>query len=413
MFVTKLLDELHTTGEPAINSDHQPPALLMLTERFAPDLGGVARSASRTAEAIAQQGWQVHVVAWTKTLQPGTLETEERSTGVTVHRVGLFSNWDYSMQHTTNVLTWMHDDIGFQAVWGHYLFPAGYMAVLFAKTCELPCIVSARGNDVDRLLFPPGDFARLLWTLERADIVSSVSQDLSKKIQILSPQTSVEVLANVVDTTIFSPQSDTTDSQLRTEHGIQDDEVVLGFSGELRHKKGLPFLLAALAEVRESRSCCLLVIGVIRPRERAHLTAFATDNPEAADRIIVTGHLEDPTDVARHLHLCDVLLQPSVWDGLPNSILEAMACGKIVIASDAGGIPEAIQHGENGFSLPISQLHNLGTAVLEVLNMNHEHRTAMTTAARDTILASFQEDAEAARLSPLLKRLLDSSSNDS
>lgn len=385
----------------------------MLTERFAPDLGGVARSAARTAEAIAKQGWQVHVVAWTKTLQPGTLETEERSDGVIVHRVGLFSNWDYSMQHTTNVLTWLHDDIGFQAVWGHYLFPAGYMAVLFAKTCGLPCTVSARGNDVDRLLFPPGDFARLLWTVERADIVSSVSEDLAKKIQILSPQTSVEVLANVVDTTVFSPQPDATQSELRTERGIQADEVVLGFSGELRHKKGLPFLLAALAEVRESRACCLLVIGVIRPRERAHLTTFAAEYPEAADRIIVTGHLEDPTDVARHLRLCDVVLQPSVWDGLPNSILEAMACGKIVIASDAGGIPEVIQHGENGYAIPISQLHNLGTAVLEVLNMDHDRHAAMTTAARKTVLAAFQDDAEAARLSPLLQRLLDLSSNDS
>lgn len=334
----------------------------MLSERFSPDLGGVARSASRTAAAISMQGWQVHVVAWTKTLPPGQLETEERSDGVIVHRVGLFSNWDYSMQHTTNVLTWLHADVGFKAVWGHYLFPAGYMAVLFAKTCGLPCTVSARGNDVDRLMFPPGDFARLLWTVERADIVSSVSEDLARKIRILSPQTCVEVLANVVDTTVFQLCAAATESGLRSELGIQPGEVVLGFSGELRHKKGLPFLLAALAEVRESRACCLLVIGVIRPRERAHLATFAIECPEAVDRIIVTGHLDDPADVANHLHLCDAVLQPSVWDGLPNSILEAMACGKIVIASDAGGIPEAIHHRENGFAVPIPQLHNLGTA---------------------------------------------------
>lgn len=385
----------------------------MLSERFSPDLGGVARSASRTAAAIAKQGWLVHVVAWTRTLPPGTLETEERGDSVVVHRIGLFSNWDYSMQHTTNVLTWLHTDVGFNAVWGHYLFPAGYMAVLFAKTCGLPCTVSARGNDVDRLLFPPGDFARLLWTVERADVVSAVSEDLARKIRILSPKTSVKVLANVVDTTDFHPQPKTTEFDLRVQLGIQKDEVVLGFSGELRHKKGLPFLLQALAKVRESRLCCLLVIGVIRPRERAQLTTFAAEFPEAADRIIVTGHLDDPADVANHLHLCDVVLQPSVWDGLPNSILEAMACGKIVIASDAGGIPEVIAHGENGFAIPIAQLHNLSTAILEVLNMDKDRRAAMATAARGTILAAFQEDAEADRLAPLLRRLLESSSNDS
>ncbi|HIK91016.1 MAG TPA: hypothetical protein EYG03_03355, partial [Planctomycetes bacterium] len=71
------------------------PVLLMLAERFSPDLGGVSRSASRTAAAISRLGWQVHVVAWTKSLPPGAVDDAVTEDGVTVHRVGLFSNWDY------------------------------------------------------------------------------------------------------------------------------------------------------------------------------------------------------------------------------------------------------------------------------------------------------------------------------
>lgn len=389
----------------------------MLSERFAPDLGGVARSAARTAEAIAKLGWHVHVVAWTKTLPPGTLETSDSSDGavdVTVHRIGLFANWDYSLQHTTNVLNWLHEQFTFNAVWGHYLFPAGYMAVLFAKSCRLPSTVSARGNDVDRLMFPPGDFARLLWTVQQADVVSSVSQDLAAKIRVLAPEVDVEVLPNVVDATLFRPSIIADDSPLKEQLGIHQDEAVLGFCGELRHKKGLPFLLSALAEVRADRPACLLVIGVIRPRERAHLATFAAEHPEAAERILVTGHLDNPTDIVHRIQLCDVILQPSVWDGLPNSVLEAMACGQIVIASDAGGIPEAIDHGQDGFMIPIAHLGKLGTAVLDVLNMNDAKRRQIRTAARTSILERFQEAAEAARLKPLLEGLLSGSfSNDS
>ncbi|MCA9136805.1 MAG: glycosyltransferase [Planctomycetales bacterium] len=419
----------------------------MIAERFPPDLGGVARSAFRTAHAAARLGWDVHVVAWTKTLPPGEVETlrstapsngepivggielsvkpsvdqasvdqasvdnsSADNSGVTVHRLGLFANWDFSMQHTTNVLEWLHQQFDYTAAWGHYVYPSGYMAVVFAETVGIPSTVSARGNDIDRLMFPPGDFARLMWTLQRATVVSCVSQDLAAKVQmLLGDPIEVVVLPNVVDTDIFAPKSPSTANSeiqsLRNTLGIDDDEVVLGFCGELRHKKGLPFLLSALVHVRQDRPACLVVIGEVRPRERAHLAAFATEHPEAAERILVTGSVDSPHDVARHFRICDVVLQPSVWDGMPNAVLEAMACGKLVIASDAGGIPEAIEHGVSGFVIPKAQLHLLGTAVLEVVDLSPHHKQSIATAARVRIEQHFQHGAESQRLSKLLRRL--------
>ena len=70
-------------------------------------------------------------------------------------------------------------------VWGHYLFPAGFLAVWFAQIKGIKSIVSARVNDVDRGIFPLGDFARSQWTLERADLITAVSKELAKKIIIL------------------------------------------------------------------------------------------------------------------------------------------------------------------------------------------------------------------------------------
>ncbi|MBB77213.1 MAG: glycosyl transferase family 1 [Planctomycetaceae bacterium] len=386
--------------------------LLLIAERFPPDLGGVARSALRTAQAIAGLGWEVHVLAWTKTLPAGVLETffpeghDDPTRGPILHRLGLYSNWDFSLQHTWNVLEHLHGEFEFSAVWGHYLFPAGYMAVVFAESAGIASTVSARGNDVDRLMFPPGDFSRLLWTLQRATLVSCVSRDLASKIKLLLGDSSeIVVLPNVVDTELFTPLAPPGTPELRTTLGIHPEEVVLGFCGELRHKKGLPHLFSALHEVRQTRPACLLVIGEVRPREQAHITTFAAEHPADAGRILVTGHLESPVDVARHLHLCDVTLQPSVWDGLPNAVLESMACGKIVVASDAGGIPEAVEHGVHGFLVSKMQLPRFGEAIGEVLDLPAADRVAIAAAARERMETSFHSDVEGARLEALLSRV--------
>ena len=380
--------------------------LLLFSERFPPDIGGVARSASRIARRMASLGHEVHVMSWTKMLQPGSVDSQqaESTAAITIHRMGMFGALDLTMQHTLNVVEWLHEQHQFDAVWGHYLYPAGFCAVTMAQWLGLPCTVSARGNDVDRLMFPPGDFARLLWTLGRADVVSAVSHELAQKIQMLTGQPrETVVLGNAVDADTFAPGPP--DEALRTELGIGPPELVLGFSGELRHKKGLPFLLSALAQIRESRPACLLVIGSIRAREQSSLASYLAEAPEAASRIIVTGSLDSPSEVARRLRLCDVFLQPSMWDGMPNALLEAMACERLVVASDAGGITEVVEHQRSGWIIPRAHLHRTGDVVMQLLDAPAAEREAMQKAARRRVLDTCGAEQETAALEKVLGAL--------
>ena len=380
--------------------------LLLITERFPPDLGGVARSSERTARALGSVGLDVHVLAWTRSLPAGMLDTSRGNAPFdpTVHRLGLFSQVDMSLQHTMNVLEWLQQSHEFGAFWGHYLYPAGFLAVMAARSMEIPSVVAARGNDVDRLMFPPGDFARLTWTLQNSSIVTVVSGDLGRKVKLLVDRPEdIEVIANVVDPEIFCPLE--SEPALRSALKISPDEVVLGFCGELRHKKGLPFLLNSLREVQVVRPACLLVIGEVRAREATLLSTFTAEAPDSAARIIVTGPLDDPRDVARHLRLCDVVLLPSVWDGLPNALLEAMACGLPVLASDSGGIPEVIEHGVSGLMVPRASLHRLGEAVLELLEQGPEFAKALGSRARQRVLAHFHPEIERTLLRRVIQRL--------
>lgn len=383
----------------------------MIAERFPPDIGGLARSGARIAQAIAQLEIEVHVLAWTKQIPAGTVESVSprhglcRDSGVLIHRVGLFASWDLSLQHTMSVLEWLHGEHGYDVVWGHYLYPSGFTAVLFGESCGVASVVSARGNDVDRLVFPPGDFARLQWTLSRASLVTAVSNDLARKIGVLmGPSILVGVIGNTVDTAIFSPGSPS--DGLREQLGIPDDELILGFVGELRQKKGIDFLLQALVEVRKVRPACLLVIGETRPDDELKLMSFAAAYPEDADRIVVTGHLPEAAVVADHLRLCDVVLMPSLWEGLPNALLESMACGKLLVTSDAGGIPEALEDGISGIVLPRALLHRLGEAVLELMDQPEERLEEFRAAARRRVETAFHSGVEARALAEVFQRVM-------
>jgi len=179
--------------------------------------------------------------------------------------------------------------------------------------------------------------------------------------------------------------------------------LVLGFCGELREKKGLREILDALRQVRANRPACLLIIGEVRPSQMPKLFEYTGTEPLAMHRILVTGALAGgPRAVNQHLQLCDVYLQPSLWDGMPNALLEAMAAGCGCIASDAGGIPEIITPGVDGVIVPRWQLHRLSEAILEWANASEAHRRCMREAARGRVIEHFNFDRERLRLRSVL-----------
>ncbi len=379
--------------------------LLFLSERYPPDLGGVATSSGRISRALADIGCGVDVITWTRSLQPGVVSHEEGNPAV--YRMGRYREWDTTMPHTLNLFDWLNTKHSYQAIWGHYLAPAGFLATWLGRLKNIPTTVSVRGNDLDRDMYPPGDFSRLLWSLNNATCVSAVTRDLAAKVTALCGRQDVVWLKNAVDSKIFFPTHP--NAELRERLGIRAAEIVLGFAGELREKKGQHFLFEALRTIRETRPACLLIIGEVRPSEMPRLMQWTGAGSLEEHRILVTGQLATPSEVNQHLQLCDVYLQPSLWDGMPNALLEAMAAGCGCIGSDAGGIPEAIVNGENGILLPRWQLQHLPHAVLQWISRPPEYRAQIRQAARERVVADYGSDVERRQLQSLLERLIPTS----
>jgi glycosyltransferase involved in cell wall biosynthesis len=313
--------------------------------------------------------------------------------------MGVARHSDFTLQQALLFLEWKHRQEKFDAVWAHYVTQTGFLATWFGRQERIPVMLSIRGNDFDRQLFPPGDFTRLSWCLQNCQQVITVSQDLARKIEVVAGREAI-VLPNSVDLDCFQPG--VKDPLLIAQYGLQPDELVIGFSGELRAKKGLSFLLDAFRRLAAERAVRLLVIGEVRPGDLGEFERGLVDE-SVRSRVIMTGHLPDPADVARHLRLADVMVIPSLWDGMPNSVLESMAVGVPVIGSDAGAIPELIEDGVTGLLIPRSHLHQLPDKIHQLMRMDRNEVTAIIRAARSLVASNHSPAAERERLQTILE----------
>jgi glycosyltransferase involved in cell wall biosynthesis len=108
--------------------------------------------------------------------------------------------------------------------------------------------------------------------------------------------------------------------------------------------------------------------------------------------IIVTGNIS-PSGLPAYYSLMDVFVHPSLRDGMPNALLEAMACGKPVIATPVGGMLDVVKDGENGIFIPVNDADALANAIQEVLE-NAELRNRLGNAARQTVMDGFSPQKE-------------------
>jgi glycosyltransferase involved in cell wall biosynthesis len=200
----------------------------------------------------------------------------------------------------------------------------------------------------------------------------------------------VTVIPNGIDTEHFRPlpRNNMLVESLGLINGIPR---VIGFAGELREKKGLRSLLSAYAQVNKKEPAALLIVGDVRAGEDKQIfEEFRLSNPDA--KIVVTGFVSQ-NDLPVYYSLMDVFVHPSLRDGLPNALLEAMACEKAVIATPVGGIPDAVIDCENGRFVRTNDATELANTINEML-ADESLRMKLGKAACQTIKDRFTLQTE-------------------
>jgi glycosyltransferase involved in cell wall biosynthesis len=373
--------------------------ICLLTDTFPPTPGGLAVSAQRLASGLAASGHTVHVCAPDQALLPGQV-THTVENGIQIHRFGPHRRADDTRSDWFQLVTTLHAQTRFDLLHGYYLVGAGFVTVYAGCYLDRPAIVSARGNDLERTVFDPAQAGSTLWALANATAVTAVSTDLARKARALAPGREVVVVPNGVDVSLFAPAP--RDDSLAARLGLGDGPLV-GFVGEARLKKGLAILLPAFAHAAAEFTPTprLVLVGGARPEAADMLRVFQAKSPGVPISIIPhTAH----ADVPGLYNLLDVLALPSLRDGLPNALLEGMACGRAIVASEIGGIPDAAQHGKNSLLVPPGEVDALAEAILTLLRQP-EKRIELGQAARETVSRHFTPARELAANLELYARL--------
>lgn len=372
----------------------------LLTEKYPPDTGGLAISAERLAGALVVAGVEVHVIAPTSALAEGETACLAREQQPVVHRLGAHQRVDDTLAAWFDYLVARHRDQSFDLVQAYFITQAGFIAAYAARYLGLPSIVSARGNDLDRAVLHPGKAAHILYALQQAAAVTANTRELVRKAQALAPGADVTLIPNGVDSGQFARMAP--DGALAAAHGL-GNLPVLGFVGEARAKKGLAPLLLACQQVSTRQPIALLLVGGVRKGEdKDMLTLFRKQHP--ALPLVVVPYVP-PEALPAYYSLLDILLVPSLHDGLPNALLEGMACECAIIGSDAGGIPDALHDGLNGRLVAPGDVAALAGAIGALL-ADADLRRRLGAQARATVQQQFPLSRELESNLALYRRLL-------
>ena len=335
--------------------------------------GGLAQAVRRVAGFVSEMGWEVHVVnLYGKQTGLGLLDEIIESTsenGVMVHRIPIGREedlphdtlWDspdtLSIRLMYHCLEGLHRQFQFDVFHSFFIYPTGYVTALLTEATEKRLILSIRGNDVNQYIFSPEKAAFLQIALRRADVITSVSRDLLVKADALTP---IMDKSRLIFNSIALKHNKTSVPAPAKLKGS-----VIGAVGLFKHSKGLPYLLKAFREIQKECTSSLLLVGDLREAERVsqnrYLSRFGGKD------VHLTGPVSHES-VDAYLRCMDVFVIPSLSEGCPNVLLEAMAAARAVVATKTGAIPDMIRDGESGLLVDPGDASQIKEAVLYLLN---------------------------------------------
>jgi L-malate glycosyltransferase len=386
--------------------------ICITTLEFPPDVGGVGESVHRIANMLSNSGYEVHVAVFHSKQRKedghrrSNCQTEIQN-GVWVHRLESANRseqpimQDY-LSEIYFLLKELHHQHSFDVFHAFFINETGFLTTMLAKEEGIPVINSIRGSDLHKHIFNPKQHGQVAWTLENSDWVTFVSRDLQRRGCVLVPSLQTK------STAFWNSIQPVDVTKLPTPALVGKLKgTVVGSVGRFRDKKGLEYLLDACAEVSRDRELTLLLVGDFADRERPYWER-EVQNSGISDRVILTGMLER-TQALAYLPYMDIFAVPSLHDGCPNALLEAMMAGCAVVGTNVDAIGEILEDRQDSLVVQPGSGTELAESI-EWLARSPQLRQQLGQAAKAKVLKELAPSVEQENWRKVYQRVLGTTS---
>jgi glycosyltransferase involved in cell wall biosynthesis len=277
-----------------------------------------------------------------------------------------------------------------QLIHAHTIMPDGFAGVLLGRALGLPVVCTIHGSDIN--LYPHRSRAAwwaTRWALRRLDGIVTVSHRLRDNVRALAGPVAVHVVPNGANSAKFVQHPR---AEARRRLNLPADQTILLFVGNLIEVKGTAYLIEAFARLQRPDTL-LYIVGAGHLKDR--LAALAVSLGVGASTRFVGRQSHD--EMPLWLSAADCLVMPSLSEGFPTLLPEAMLCRVPIVATDVGGIPDLLVHAERGWLAPRGDVSALVTGI-ETMLSRHERVGAMVDEAYKVALAGFTWTANAEKM---------------
>jgi glycosyltransferase involved in cell wall biosynthesis len=325
--------------------------------------------------------------------EAGPIGEEIRNTGTPVTVLGLTPGLRHPL-HVGGIRRYLRETK--PAIVHTFLLTASLYGRLAAILERVPIVIGTEVNIYERKQRHHILAERMLMAGTSRVIVSAKSVRDFYVSQIHCDPAKIDVVYNAVDWK--SAQRTRSREEMRSALGIDPSAKVAGVIARLTEQKGHRYLFRAMA-TPELPDLHLIVVGDGDLRDALQAETKALN---IASRVHFLGARRDLGDL---LGAMDVFVMPSLWEGLPLSMILAMGAGLPVVATEVAGIPEVVENRKTGWLVRSGSVVGLSTALAEVF-ANPARASAVGAAARKFVLPRFGVDSYVSSVAGLYDRLL-------
>jgi N-acetyl-alpha-D-glucosaminyl L-malate synthase BshA len=351
-----------------------------------PTYGGSGVVATELGKALAERDHEIHFISSDLPFRLSHVAGNIFFHEVNVQSYPLFDYPPYTLSLTSKMVD-IAKHVGLDLLHVHYALPHASSAVmarqiLNSEHLDLPVVTTLHGTDITLIGQDPSFEPVVTWSINESDGVTAVSDYLRQETYDHFDVTKdIEVIPNFIDTDRFVRQDKEHFKQALCPNG----EKVIVHISNFRPVKNAKQVVEVFSRLRDDLHVKLLLVGdgpdrVPTERKARELGVY--------DDIRFLGK-QDP--VEEILSIADVFLMPSGSETFGLAALEAMACEVPVVASDVGGLPELIVHGETGFLCPLDDIEEF-TECTRVLLTDDDLHSEMAAAARQRAVETFDID---------------------